>query len=84
MNGPIYPDHNPTTPIAPEVATSTGSGCRAGRTEPSSVLLAVGLDRERALGAVRLSLGHATESDVDVAATALARAATGLTTVAAR
>src|SRR5688572_13762511 len=54
------------------VAASTGSACHAGRTEPSGVLTAMGLDRERALGAVRLSLGYPTTSaDVDAAAAAL-------------
>jgi len=56
----------------PAVAASTGSACHAGRTEPSSVLLAMGLPRERALGAVRLSLGKFTsEEEVDRAAAAL-------------
>jgi cysteine desulfurase len=37
------------------------------------VLTALGLDAQRALGAVRLSLGHDTTAvDVDMAATALA------------
>ena len=63
----------------PEIAASTGSACHAGRTEPSAVLLAMGLDRERALGAVRFSLGYATtEADVDTAAFALARAASAM------
>ncbi len=57
----------------PSVAASTGSACHAGRTEPSEVLLAMGLDRERALGAVRLSLGRfTTPEDVAGAATTLA------------
>jgi cysteine desulfurase len=56
----------------PRIAASTGSACHAGRTEPSGVLLAMGIDRERALGAVRLSLGHPTTAeDVDIAASAL-------------
>lgn len=56
----------------PEVAASTGSACHAGRTEPSGVLLAMGLSAERALGAVRLSLGKFTsEDEVDEAAAAL-------------
>ena len=56
----------------PQVAASTGSACHAGRTEPSGVLLAMGIDRERALGAVRLSLGYQTiVEDVEAAATAL-------------
>jgi cysteine desulfurase len=59
----------------PEVAASTGSACHTGRTEPSAVLLAMGLDARRALGAVRLSLGRSTtEADVDLAAAALVRA----------
>jgi cysteine desulfurase len=58
---------------APSVAAATGSACHSGRTEPSQVLTAMGLDAQRALGAVRLSLGHdTTESDVDAAAAALA------------
>jgi cysteine desulfurase len=65
----------------PAVAASTGSACHAGRTEPSGVLLAMGIERERALGAVRLSLGHpTTAADVETAATALiasARVAVG-------
>jgi cysteine desulfurase len=61
--------------LAPEVAASTGSACHAGRTEPSAVLLAMGLTERRALGAVRLSLGRSTtEQDVDRAAAALVRA----------
>ncbi|MHB1005003.1 MAG: cysteine desulfurase family protein [Chloroflexota bacterium] len=60
---------------APEVAASTGSACHAGRTDPSAVLLAMGLSRERALGAVRLSLGKfTTAEEVELAAGALARA----------
>jgi cysteine desulfurase len=58
---------------APSVAAATGSACHSGRTEPSQVLSAMGLVAERALAAVRLSLGHdTTASDVDAAATALA------------
>jgi cysteine desulfurase len=61
--------------LAPDVAASTGSACHAGRTEPSAVLLAMGLSERRALGAVRLSLGRSTtEQDVDRAAAALVRA----------
>ncbi len=56
----------------PSVAASTGSACHAGRTEPSAVLMAMGLSRERALGAVRLSVGRfTTEAEVDQAAEAL-------------
>jgi len=53
----------------PQIAASTGSACHAGSTEPSAVLLAMGLKREQALEAVRLSLGRwSTQEDVDEAA----------------
>ena len=45
---------------APEVAASTGSACHEGAETPSGVLLAMGIEPGRALGAVRLSLGHDT------------------------
>lgn len=47
----------------PEVAASTGSACHAGHTEPSAVLLAMGVPPELALGAVRFSLGRWTTSE---------------------
>lgn len=57
----------------PRIAASTGSACHAGRTEPSGVLTAMGLPRDRALGAVRLSLGKfTTAEEVEQAAEALA------------
>lgn len=59
----------------PNVAASTGSACHAGSTEPSPVLSAMGLDRDRALGAVRLSVGRwTTVADIDRAAEQLATA----------
>jgi cysteine desulfurase len=52
----------------PEIAASTGAACHAGSTEPSSVLLAMGLSREWALGALRLTLGRWTTSEeIDLA-----------------
>ena len=48
------------------VAASSGSACSTGAVEPSHVLVAMGVPRELALGAVRLSLGHGTTVD-DVA-----------------
>ncbi len=42
----------------PELAASTGAACHAGSTEPSNVLLEMGLTRELALGALRLTLGR--------------------------
>jgi cysteine desulfurase len=51
------------------IAASGGSACSTGAVEPSHVLLAIGMPRELALGAVRFSLGHeSTEGDVDRAA----------------
>jgi cysteine desulfurase len=48
------------------VAASTGSACTSGTVEPSAVLLGLGLSRERAAEAVRLSLGRdTTAADVD-------------------
>jgi cysteine desulfurase len=56
----------------PAVAAATGSACHSGRNEPSAVLTAMGAGSERALGAVRLSLGYdTTAADVDAAAAAL-------------
>ncbi len=53
----------------PEIAASTGAACHSGSTEPSGVLLAMGLPRELALGALRLSLGRwSAEAEVDEAA----------------
>jgi cysteine desulfurase len=63
---------------APGVAASTGSACHAGITEPSPVLTAMGLDRDRALSAVRLSVGRWTSvEDIDRAALHLAAALRG-------
>lgn len=45
------------------VAASTGSACHAGLTEPSPVLLAMGLEPTLAMGALRLSLGRWTSAD---------------------
>jgi cysteine desulfurase len=64
----------------PHLAASTGSACRSGTTEPSPVLTAMGHDHDRALGAVRLSLGRwTTTTDVDEAADLLARRAKAAT-----
>ncbi len=58
----------------PAIASSTGSACHEGSTDPSPVLIAMGLRRERALGALRLTLGRwSTEEDVEKAARLLAR-----------
>jgi cysteine desulfurase len=48
------------------VCASAGSACTSGAIEPSHVLLAMGVEKERALGSLRLSLGvTTTEADVD-------------------
>jgi len=47
-------------------AVSSGSACTSGETEPSQVLLALGLDRELAKGSLRVTVGRSTsEADVD-------------------
>ena len=59
---------------APEVAASTGSACHAGQDHASSVILAMGITPEVAVGSVRLTLGRGTsEDDIDRAARALVR-----------
>jgi len=48
------------------VAVSGGSACHSGSTEPSHVLMAMGLDKNRARASLRFSLlKTATEADVD-------------------
>jgi cysteine desulfurase len=48
------------------VAVSGGSACHSGATEPSHVLMAMGLDRHAALASLRLSLlKTATDADVE-------------------
>ena len=52
----------------PKITASTGAACHAGSTEPSSVLLEMGIDRETALGALRLTLGRwSTQKEIDIA-----------------
>ena len=45
------------------IAVSSGSACTSGATEPSHVLVAMGIDRIVAQGAVRFSLGRSTTKD---------------------
>ncbi|WP_440102500.1 cysteine desulfurase family protein [Streptosporangium sp. H16] len=60
----------------PQIAAATGSACHTGDPEPSAVLTAMGLKRERALSAIRLSLGRwTTENQVKAAARLLANSA---------
>jgi cysteine desulfurase len=54
-------------------AVSSGSACTSGETEPSQVLLALGLDRELAKGSLRVTVGRSTtEAQVDAFVDALA------------
>jgi cysteine desulfurase len=53
-------------------AVSSGSACTSGDTEPSPVILALGIDRETAKGSLRVTVGRATtDADVDAFLTAL-------------
>jgi len=50
------------------VAVSTGSACASGSTEPSHVLMAIGLPRDTGYGSLRFSFGkYNTKEDVDYA-----------------
>ena len=52
----------------PELAASTAAACHSGSFEPSKVLLGLGLTKQEALGALRLSLGRGTtKEEVDTA-----------------
>lgn len=56
-------------------AVSSGSACTAGDTEPSSVILALGIDRQTAKGSLRATLGRGTnEVAVDAFVAALVAA----------
>ena len=49
------------------IAVSSGSACSSGKVQPSHVLAAMGVGKELAQGAVRLSLGWSTsEADIDL------------------
>jgi cysteine desulfurase len=48
------------------VAVSSGAACSSGKVQPSHVLAAMGVGKELAQGAIRLSSGYATtEGDID-------------------
>jgi cysteine desulfurase len=65
------------------IAVSTGSACAAGATDPSHVLLAMGLSRAQAAGSLRFSLGRATDADaIDYTLDVLARAVESLRAMA--
>lgn len=61
------------------IAASQGSACSSGAAEPSHVLAAMGVPREAARGALRLTLGPSTtEAEVDAAAAAVIASAARL------
>src|SRR5215469_10579312 len=61
------------------LAVSSGAACSSGAIEPSHVLLAIGLSRERARASLRFSLGRSnTESQVDALIDAVAESASHL------
>jgi cysteine desulfurase len=65
-------------------AVSSGSACTSGETEPSQVLLALGLDREVAKGSLRVTVGRSTtEAQVDRFVEAVARVVVRLRDTAA-
>ena len=48
------------------ISVSSGSACTSGSTDPSHVLMAIGLDREVAQGSLRITVGRdTTDADVD-------------------
>ncbi len=54
--------------IADRIAISTGSACSSATSEPSRVLLALGLEPEIAATSIRISLGRfSTDEDIEVA-----------------
>lgn len=56
------------------IAVSSGSACASTHREPSPVLLAMGIDSEKAQSAIRVSLGAGnTEQDVDIFVASLAK-----------
>jgi cysteine desulfurase len=61
------------------IACSSGSACRAGSTDPSHVLTAIGLSPDRAKNGLRMTLGRETaDEDVDLVLAVLPRVAAEL------
>ena len=67
------------------VCASAASACASGAMEPSHVLAAMGVERDLAMGALRLSLGHTTTAeDVDRAIAAVTDSVARLEGIASR
>lgn len=65
---------------APQLIASTGSACSSGAIEPSRVLTAMGLSRDRIEGALRFGIGRYTTTDeIDRAAALVIQAQMALT-----
>ena len=65
-------------------AVAAGAACSSASTEPSATLIAMGVERELARGAVRLSLGAGnTEEDIERFVQALKGLVKRLTTLTA-
>jgi cysteine desulfurase len=65
------------------IEASTGSACTTGSTDPSHVLLAMGIDEAAAHGSLRLTAGRSTtDADVDLALAAITRVVPRLRAVA--
>ena len=61
------------------LCASAASACASGAMEPSHVLAAMGVPKSRAMGALRLSLGHTTtQQDIEAAVRIVADAAATL------
>lgn len=67
------------------IAASSASACKVGNPEPSGVLLAMGYERDVALGSLRLTVGlHTTDVDVQYAVEVISAAVTRLQQLSAR
>jgi len=68
--------HQAVDLVADQIAVSTGSACTSGTSEPSRVLLALGLGTETAATGIRISLGRPTQKEeIEAAVQAFARMA---------
>jgi cysteine desulfurase len=67
------------------VAAGAGAACHAGTDQPSAVLMAMGMPAERALGALRLTVGRpTTPEEVDQAVVEIADAVRAQQEISAR